>query len=117
MRVRGLNRALAVVAIVALAACSKTSEQAETSAARAVTFNEIAPILFDNCASCHRPIEDAPQAAATSDLASPKPLAEAGSADDPICVAGAPFSVLDYEAVRRYARAIASAVERRTMPP
>src|SRR5687768_12536458 len=92
MRVRGLNRALAVVAIVALAACSKTSEQAETSAERAVTFNEIAPILFDNCASCHRPIEDAPQAAATSDLASPKPLAEAGSADDPICVAGAPFS-------------------------
>jgi Tfp pilus assembly protein PilF/mono/diheme cytochrome c family protein len=117
VRVRGLNRALAVVAIVALAACSKTSEQAETSAARAVTFNEIAPILFDNCASCHRPIEDVPQAAATSDLASPKPLAEAGSADDPICVAGAPFSVLDYEAVRRYARAIASAVERRTMPP
>ena len=54
---------------------------------------------------------------ATSELASPKPLAEAGSADDPICVAGAPFSVLDYAAVRRYARAIASAVERRTMPP
>ena len=122
MRVRGLNRALAVVAIVALAACSKTSEQAETSAARAVTFNEIAPILFDNCASCHRPIEDGrlrqgSGGQATSELASPKPLAEAGSADDPICVAGAPFSVLDYEAVRRYARAIASAVERRTMPP
>src|SRR5687768_11659606 len=122
MRVRGLNRALAVVAIVALAACSKTSEQAETSAARAVTFNEIAPILFDNCASCHRPIEDGrlrqgSGGQATSELASPKPLAEAGSADDPICVAGAPFSVLDYAAVRRYARAIASAVERRTMPP
>src|SRR5688572_31492622 len=122
MRVRGLNRALAVVAIVALAACSKTSEQAETSAARAVTFNEIAPILFDNCASCHRPIEDGrlrqgSGGQATSELASPKPLAEAGPADDPICVAGAPFSVLDYEAVRRYARAIASAVERRTMPP
>ena len=122
MRVRGLNRALAVVAIVALAACSKTSEQAETSAARAVTFNEIAPILFDNCASCHRPIEDGrlrqgSGGQATSELASPKPLSETGSADDPICVAGAPFSVLDYEAVRRYARAIASAVERRTMPP
>ena len=122
MRVRGLNRALTVVAIVALAACSKTSEQAETSAARAVTFNEIAPILFDNCASCHRPIEDGrlrqgSGGQAASELASPKPLAEAGPADDPICVAGAPFSVLDYEAVRRYARAIASAVERRTMPP
>ena len=54
----GAESALAVVAIAALAACSKTSEQAETSAARALTFNEIAPILFDNCASCHRPIED-----------------------------------------------------------
>ena len=27
-----------------------------------------------------------------------------GSADDPICVAGAPFSVLDYDSVRRHAR-------------
>jgi tetratricopeptide (TPR) repeat protein len=40
-------------------------------------------------------------------------LAEA----DPICVAGAPFSVLDYDSVRRYAPAIASAVQRRAMPP
>ena len=32
-------------------------------------------------------------------------------------MAGAPFSVLDYDAVRRYARAIASAVQRRAMPP
>ena len=40
-----------------------------------------------------------------------------GSADDPICVAGAPFSVLDYDSVRRHARAIASAVQRRAMPP
>ena len=40
-----------------------------------------------------------------------------GSSDDPICVAGAPFSVLDYDSVRRHARAIASAVQRRAMPP
>ena len=59
MRSHGLNCALAAIAIVAVvAACSRTTEQAEKTAARAVTFNgDIAPILFDNCASCHRPIE------------------------------------------------------------
>src|SRR5688572_8968070 len=131
MRSHELNCALAAIAIVAVvAACSRTTEQTEKAAARAVTFNgDIAPILFDNCASCHRPIEDAaPQlgrrsapreggAAATSEPASPKPSAKAGSSDDPLCVAGAPFSVLDYGAVRRYARAISSAVQRRAMPP
>jgi mono/diheme cytochrome c family protein len=103
------NRALAAVAVVAVvAACSRATNEAEKTAARAVTFNgEIAPILFDNCASCHRPIDDAaPRATATS-----------GSAIGPLCVAGAPFSVLDYDSVRPYARAIASAVQRRSMPP
>jgi tetratricopeptide (TPR) repeat protein len=110
MRRHELNYALAAIAVVAVAAaCSRTTEQTENAAARAVTFNrDIAPILFDNCASCHRPIEDA---------ASPKPLAKAGSSEDPLCVAGAPFSVLDYGSVRRYARAISSAVQRRAMPP
>ena len=120
MRSHELNCALAAIAVVAVvAACSRTTEQTEKAAARAVTFNgDIAPILFDNCASCHRPIEDAaPQLAATSEPASPKPLAKAGSSDDPLCVAGAPFSVLDYGSVRRYARAISSAVQRRAMPP
>jgi Tfp pilus assembly protein PilF len=70
-----------------------------------VTFNrDIAPILFDSCASCHRPIDDAAGA-------------RAGSGEDPLCVAGAPFSVLDYDSVRRHAREIASAVQRRAMPP
>jgi len=32
-------------------------------------------------------------------------------------VAGAPFSVLDYDSVRRHSREIASAVQRRAMPP
>ena len=109
MRRNGRNCALAAVALVTVvAACSRTTEQAEKTAARAVTFNgDIAPILFDNCASCHRPIDGAaPQLATTS-----------GSPDDPICVAGAPFSVLDYASVRRHGRAIASAVQRRAMPP
>jgi tetratricopeptide (TPR) repeat protein len=119
MRSHELNCALAAIAVVAVvAACSRTTEQTEKAAARAVTFNgDIAPILFDNCASCHRPVEDAAAAAATSEPASPKPLAKAGSSDDPLCVAGAPFSVLDYGSVRRYARAISSAVQRRAMPP
>jgi Tfp pilus assembly protein PilF len=106
MRCHELICGLAAIAIVAVgAACSRTAEQTETAAARPVTFNgDIAPILFDNCASCHRPIEDPP---------SPK----AGSSDDPLCVAGAPFSVLDYGSVRRNARAISSAVQRRAMPP
>jgi tetratricopeptide (TPR) repeat protein len=94
--------------VVVIAACSRTTKPAEQTAARTVTFNgDIAPILFDNCASCHRPVDEA----------APKPAATSGSPDDPICVAGAPFSVLDYDAVRRYAPAIASAVQRRAMPP
>jgi tetratricopeptide (TPR) repeat protein len=93
--------------VAVVAACSRTTKEAEKTAARAVTFNDIAPILFDNCASCHRPVDDA----------APRPAATSGSLDDPICVAGAPFSVLDYASVRRNARAIASAVQRRAMPP
>ncbi|HET9362045.1 MAG TPA: tetratricopeptide repeat protein, partial [Vicinamibacterales bacterium] len=109
MRSRELNCALAAFAIIAVVAgCSRTTTQADKTAARAVTFNgDIAPILFDNCASCHRPIDDA----------APLPAATSEPAADPICVAGAPFSVLDYDSVRRNARAIASAVQRRAMPP
>lgn len=36
---------------------------------------------------------------------------------DPVCVAGAPFSVLDYRSVQPRAKAVASAVSRRAMPP
>jgi tetratricopeptide (TPR) repeat protein len=115
MRSRAFNCALAVIALVAVVgACARTAEQSENTAPRAVTFNsDVAPILFENCASCHRPIDDAaPKPAATTGLAQ-----RTGSSDDPICVAGAPFSVLDYESVRRNARRIASAVQRRAMPP
>ena len=121
MRGHELSCALAAVTIVTVvAACSRTTEQTEKAAARAVTFNgDIAPILFDNCATCHRPIEDAapPKPSAKAEPAPPKPSAKAGSSDDPLCVAGAPFSVLDYGSARRYARAISSAVQRHAMPP
>jgi len=126
MRSHGLNCALAVIAFVGVAACSRPAEQAENKAPRAVTFNsDIAPILYENCASCHRPIDDGrlrqgsgrqAAVATTSEPASVKPSGEA-PADDVICVAGAPFSVLDYDSVRRNARRIASAVQRRAMPP
>ncbi len=108
MGTRGLTCALAGIWIAAVAAaCSGTAKQAEKTAVRDVTFNEVAPILFENCASCHRPIDgDAPLTAATT-----------GPFGDPLCVGGAPFSVLDYASVRRNARAIASAVQRRSMPP
>ena len=123
MRRHELNCALAAIAVVAVAvACSRATEQTNQAAARAVTFNrDIAPILFDSCASCHRPIEEAPspKASARQALTPQRASASArvGSADDPLCVAGAPFSVLDYGAVRRYAKAISSAVQRRAMPP
>jgi tetratricopeptide (TPR) repeat protein len=108
VRRNALNRAAVIAIVTLVAACSGTAERADQAASRTVTFNrDIAPILYDNCASCHRPIDGAqPQVAATS-----------GTVDDPICVAGAPFSVLDYDSVRRHSRAIASAVQRRAMPP
>ena len=109
---KGLKCAIAGVAIAAAAgACSNATEHAENTAARAVTFSDIAPILYDKCASCHRPIDDAARPASLN------PSATAGFSDDPICVAGAPFSVLDFASVRRNGRAIASAVQRRAMPP
>src|SRR5688572_31443059 len=119
-------QSLVAIAIVALAACSRTTGEPGKTAAREITFNrDIAPILFDNCASCHRPIE--PQAGLRlvrqgtslrrSGSQGPEGDSESGppAEADPICVAGAPFSVLDYDAVRRNARAIASAVQRRAM--
>jgi tetratricopeptide (TPR) repeat protein len=87
---RGSARAACVFALL-FAGCER----------RAVpTFNhDIAPILYENCASCHRPID------------------QTSRSPDPICFAGAPFSVLDYETVRARGRQIAQAVSSRTMPP
>jgi mono/diheme cytochrome c family protein len=58
------------------------------SAAEAVTFNrQIAPIIYQNCSSCHRPGE------------------------------AAPFSLLSYEDVKRKAKTIGRATSSRIMPP
>jgi len=85
-------RALAALAIAFLeTACQRTSPP---------TFNhDIAPILYENCATCHRPID------------------QTSRASDPICFAGAPFSVLDYDSVRAQGRRIVQAVSSRAMPP
>ena len=92
------------VALALLAGCQRAPERDATSAAspgRLVTFNkDIAPILFENCATCHRPIDSTPQANA-----------------DPICVGGAPFPLLDYASVQPRARQIAEATRTRAMPP
>jgi len=70
--------------------------------ASSVSFNkDIAPILFNNCATCHRPIEGSPSV----------------KGGDVLCVAGAPFSLLDYESARARAREIAEATLTRAMPP
>ncbi len=55
--------------------------------ARSVTFNEVAPIFFKNCAGCHRP----------DDIA--------------------PFSILSYKDARPWAKSIKEQVIRREMPP
>lgn len=71
-------RGLCVVVLLAVGATSSA----------AVTFNkDIAPIVFQNCVTCHRPGEVAP------------------------------FSLLTYPDVRRHAKELAELTRSRTMPP
>jgi tetratricopeptide (TPR) repeat protein len=126
--------AVGLFAVAVLGACrnSATSEHSSASAVpRIVTFNnDIAPILFTHCATCHRPIEaapandlaaggrTAPSTAANAAASAPADVAAAARQDlGPLCVAGAPFSLLDYESARVNAAAIAAATKRRAMPP
>lgn len=91
-----LRAAFLLTSVLLAAGCQRRPPDA-----RVVTFNgDIAPILYSNCATCHRPIDGAQ--AATG---------------DPVCFAGAPFSVLEYPDVSKRAKQIASAAARRTMPP
>ncbi|HEY6615617.1 MAG TPA: hypothetical protein VIZ32_13895, partial [Vicinamibacterales bacterium] len=93
------------VVLALLIACQRAPESAPNPESRVsgpVTFyKDIAPILFENCATCHRPIEDGPSI----------------KGGDVLCVAGAPFSLLDYESARTRAREIAKATLTRAMPP
>ena len=71
--------------VLALGASAQGSDSAVT---RAVTFSEhIAPIVFENCASCHRPNE------------------------------AAPFSLMNYRDVQKRGELILTVIEDRYMPP
>jgi tetratricopeptide (TPR) repeat protein len=106
-------------ALLTISACNTAPEPpTSNSPARAVTFNkDVAPILFSQCASCHRPIASSPapsrKPAATTATAS----MPSNRASDPLCVAGAPFSLLDYATARAHAGEIAMATATRAMPP
>ena len=76
---------VAFAAVIALGAVSPSLAHPQTSPA--VTFNEIAPILYKNCADCHHP---------------------GGSG---------PFSLLTYAEARNRAGQIAAVTARRYMPP
>ncbi len=80
---------LCVLAVI-FGGCRKTvvTEIPAVPDSTAVTFNrDVAPILFANCSSCHRPGE------------------------------AAPFSLLTFEDARRRAKQIADVTHRRFMPP
>jgi hypothetical protein len=87
---RGMRNSLLVPLAfgILLAALAGDRTDAQQAAATVPTFSkDVAPILYKHCVSCHRPGE------------------------------AAPMSLLTFERARPYARAIASAVANRTMPP
>jgi tetratricopeptide (TPR) repeat protein/mono/diheme cytochrome c family protein len=78
----------AATTIVVSTALESSAPQAVTAQSSAVTFaSDIAPIVFDNCVSCHRP------------------------------GGPAPFSLLSYDDVKGRAERVAEVVRRRYMPP
>jgi len=80
-----------------IAGCTRASQPQ----ARIVTFNrDVAPLLYASCATCHRPVDGSRT-----------------SAGDPVCFAGAPFSVLEYKDVSGRAKQIAAMTMKRAMPP
>jgi tetratricopeptide (TPR) repeat protein len=99
-------------AVLLLSACdrepARDSRAPERLPPRAVTFNQdVAPILFTECAGCHRPVTASSPAAA---------VGRDGS-NEVICIAGAPFQLLTYADARARATRIAAVTKNRTMPP
>jgi hypothetical protein len=88
MRGMRMKLRLAVSSAALLALVASVGTKAQQPTLNAPTFSkDVAPILYKNCVSCHRPGEIAP------------------------------MSLLTYEQARPYAKAIANAVTNRTMPP
>ena len=103
----------ALVSLTALTACQGSASSDAGCPRGALTFNkDIAPILFEHCGSCHRLGE--PAATAGAPAAGAKPT---DGTSDQWCIAGAPFSLIEYRDVRAHATQIASATRKRTMPP
>jgi Flp pilus assembly protein TadD len=105
MNCRDFSVLAIVAALLPAAACDRAhSADSATSTVRpALTFNkDIAPILFEHCATCHRPVD---------------PGERATDGGDPKCFAGAPFPLLEYRDVRAHAQQIAEATVKRVMPP
>ena len=91
-RRRTLSLSIAITLCIAVGlmfiASGSANNTSKKSAAKNVTFSkDVAPILFKNCAECHRAGE------------------------------GAPFSVMSYKDVRPWAKSIREKVANRTMPP
>ena len=88
MRAMRMKLPFAVSSAALLALVASAGAKAQQPTSSAPTFSkDVAPILYKNCVSCHRPGEIAP------------------------------MSLLTYEQARPYAKAIANAVTTRTMPP
>src|SRR6185503_15647588 len=83
-----LSVSLAAVAMLALCALMMSASSANTASKKEVTFNkDVAPILFNNCAECHK----------ANDIA--------------------PMSLMTYKEARPWARSIKEKVVTREMPP
>src|SRR5262245_22979220 len=83
-----LKRPLAVLALAALVAAAASRGSVRAQARPPVTFNrDVAPILYNNCTTCHRPGESAP------------------------------FSLLTYEDAKQRAGLISAVTTNHVMPP
>jgi len=98
--------------LTVLAACQTSRSPDAGMPRRGPTFNkDIAPILFDHCGSCHRPGEPVDATGA------PRSGSKLDGTGDQWCIAGAPFSLIEYRDALPHARQIAAATKKRTMPP
>jgi Tfp pilus assembly protein PilF len=96
-----------LLVLAVLTACDRSPApgSGQSPSRRTPTFNtDVAPVLYAHCASCHRPAVSRNRDVAGIDV-------------ERWCVAGAPFSLLEYQEVRSHAREIADVTKRRSMPP
>ena len=83
-----LSNLIALILVIVIIAANSLNANAQTQTSKPLTFaRDIAPIIYQHCASCHHP-------------------------DGP-----APFSLLNYEDIKKYSALIATATRIRSMPP